>query len=58
MTRDQILDEALDAFWAVIVTHHPEAETGDLSIGSTAALRRTAEAAVGEWVRNNAAVGG
>ena len=43
-------DEALDAFWEVIVKRYPQAKTGDLSPGATIALQLAAEDAVGEWV--------
>ena len=46
-------DEALDAFWAVIVKRYPQAKTGDLSPGATIALHLAAEDAVCEWVNNN-----
>lgn len=48
-----ITDEALDAFWEVIVKRYPQAKTGDLSPGETIALQLAAEDAVGEWVNNN-----
>ena len=46
-------DEALDAFWEVIVKRYPQAKTGDLSPGATIALQMAAEDAVGEWVNSN-----
>ncbi len=46
-------DEALDAFWEVIVKRYPQAKTGDLSPGATIALQLAAEDAVGEWIDNN-----
>lgn len=48
-----IVDEALEAFWDVVVKRFPEAETGDLSPGATIDLQITAEDAVGEWIANN-----
>ena len=46
-------DEALDAFWAVIVNRYPQAVTGDLSPGATIALQMAAEDAVYEWIVSN-----
>lgn len=46
-------DEALDAFWEVVVKRFPQADTGDLSPGATIALQMAAEDAVGEWIDNN-----
>lgn len=48
-----IVDEALEAFWNVVVTRLPEAETGDLSPGAAIALQLAAEEAVYEWIVNN-----
>ena len=48
-----LTDEALDAFWEVIVKRYPQAKTGDLSPGATIALQMAAEDAVGEWVNSN-----
>ena len=49
----QITEEALDAFWAVIVKRYPQAKTGDLSPLTTVALSMAAEDAVEEWVTCN-----
>lgn len=48
-----ITDEALDAFWEVLVKRFPQAKTGDLSPLATIALQIAAEDAVCEWVNNN-----
>ena len=48
-----IVDEALEAFWDVVVKRFPEAETGDLSPGATIDLQMAAEDAVSEWIANN-----
>lgn len=48
-----ITDEALNAFWDVVVKRFPEVETGDLSPGATIDLQMAAEDAVGEWIANN-----
>ena len=48
-----LVDQALDAFWGVIVKHHPQALTGDLSPGTTIALELAAHDAISEWVTNN-----
>jgi hypothetical protein len=55
MTTDNELlaEEALDAFWNVIVQKFPEATSGDLSPLATFQLDQAAEAAVKEWVQNN-----
>ena len=45
--------EALDAFWQVVVHHYPEAETGDLSPLTCFRFDEAAEAAVDEWVWAN-----
>jgi len=56
-TRKQLLrsvaDEALEAFWQVIVQRYPQAETGDLSAWATMTLQTAAENAITEWVNNN-----
>jgi hypothetical protein len=49
-------DEALDAFWDVIVKRFPEAETGDLSPSATVGLGRSATDAIKEWIGNNVPV--
>lgn len=51
--QQALADEALDAFWQVIVRHYPEATTGDLSPDRTIRLQLAAEAAIEEWVDNN-----
>jgi hypothetical protein len=48
-----LADEALEAFWHVIVQRFPEATTGDLSPGATFALQNAAEDAIGEWIWAN-----
>jgi hypothetical protein len=48
-----LTEQALEAFWEVIVRHYPQARTGDLSPERTIALDLAAEAAIQEWVRNN-----
>lgn len=48
-----ITDQALDAFWQVIVQHFPDATSGDLSPLATFQLSQAAEAAVKEWIANN-----
>jgi hypothetical protein len=53
MNTQRLADEALDAFWHVIVTHFPKATTGDLSPLATFHLHQAAEAAVKEWIANN-----
>ena len=53
MNTPQIANEALDAFWKVIVKHFPQATTGDLSPWATFHLDQAAEAAIKEWIANN-----
>lgn len=48
-----VTDEALEAFWKIVVRKYPSAQTGDLSPGADHALKRAAEAAVSEWVKTN-----
>jgi hypothetical protein len=50
---DDLSDEALQAFWRVLVTRFPQATAGDLSRERTARLRRAARDAVAEWIANN-----
>lgn len=54
VTLKMTTEEALDAFWNVIVHRYPDATTGDLSPWATIKLTLAAENAVSEWVRNNA----
>jgi hypothetical protein len=49
----ELTNEALDAFWQLIVSRYPTAETGDLSPEATIRLQLAAEAAVKEWIMNN-----
>jgi hypothetical protein len=53
MNTQQLANEALDAFWQVIVKHYPQATTGDLSPLATFRLDQAAEAAIKEWIANN-----
>jgi hypothetical protein len=48
-----LADEALQAFWQVIVQRYPQATTGDLSPWATIKLQIAAENAIGEWIDNN-----
>jgi hypothetical protein len=48
-----IADEALEAFWQVVVQHFPQAVSGDLSPWATIKLQVAAEEALGEWIDNN-----
>ena len=48
-----LTDKALDAFWAVVAEHYPQARTGDLSPGTTLCLLNAAENAIKEWVDSN-----
>lgn len=51
-----VANEALDAFWEVVVRHLPTAETGDLSPWFAIELQMAAENAIEEWVNNNVPV--
>ena len=53
MNTQQLVNEALDAFWQVIVKHFFKATTGDLSPLATFRLDQAAEAAIKEWIANN-----
>jgi hypothetical protein len=48
-----LADEALDAFWEIVVRHYPQAKTGDLSPLTTIKLTIAAENAIEEWVWAN-----
>lgn len=43
----------MDAFWASIAASYPQATTGDISPGALIPFKRTAQAAVEEWVWAN-----
>jgi hypothetical protein len=51
--RHEAVEQASGSFWAMIVKHYPEADTGDLSPESTRLLDAAMDAAVAEWVENN-----
>ena len=53
LTIKVLIDEALTAFWEVVVRHYPQAETGDLSPWATIKLTLAAENAIEEWIGNN-----
>ena len=56
MTKSTIADlaeEALNAFWEVVVRHNPEAKTGDLTPLTTVKLTVAAENAIKEWIWAN-----
>lgn len=50
---ESVTDEALEAFWRVLVQRFPQAETGDLSPWATIKLSTAAENAIREWIDNN-----
>jgi hypothetical protein len=50
----ELAEKALDAFWTVVCHHFPQAQTGDLSAWATIKLQQAAEAAIDEWIDNNA----
>jgi hypothetical protein len=49
----EITQEAEFAFWEVLVSRFPQAETGDLSVDRTIRLTLAAQDAVQEWIENN-----
>jgi hypothetical protein len=53
MNTQQLTNEALDAFWQVIVKHFPQTTTGDLSPLATFQLHQAAESAVRDWIATN-----
>jgi hypothetical protein len=48
-----VVEEALEAFWASVASAYPEATTGDLTPGAEFPLKKAATAAVEEWVEYN-----
>jgi hypothetical protein len=50
---EELLREAVDAFWAVITDRYRDAEFGDLSPQRTITFWNAASEAVQEWVENN-----
>ena len=53
LTIAALANEALNAFWEVVVRHYPQAESGDLSPWATIKLTLAAENAIEEWIGNN-----
>lgn len=53
---DAVLGKAMEAFWATVAEHYPQAQTGDISPGTEGAFELVARAAVEEWVAENATV--
>jgi hypothetical protein len=56
MTNEQLTDltdDALHAFWQVIVERFPQAVSGDLSPITSFCLSQAAETAVSEWIDYN-----
>jgi hypothetical protein len=49
----QVTEEAMEAFWDVIVKRYPQAKTGDLSPLTTVVFCTAAEDAVEEWIFAN-----
>lgn len=48
-----LAEEALDAFWDVLLRRFPEATDGDLSPERATRLMQAAEEAIEEWINNN-----
>lgn len=46
-------DDALHAFWEVVIRHFPTAATGDLCPWLAIRLQIAAENAIEDWVRRN-----
>jgi hypothetical protein len=53
MKNEQLIHEALDAFWEVVAKRFPEATTGDLCPLTALAFDQAAEAAVTQWIGKN-----
>jgi hypothetical protein len=53
-TTAALTDEALEAFWQVVMRRYPETMTGDLSPWTFVRLQEAAEETVREWVWANA----
>lgn len=51
--KQEILETALEAFWASIAKSHPERESGDLSPSTTYDLELWAQKAYEEWLEMN-----
>jgi hypothetical protein len=49
----ELADQALEAFWEVIVEHYPQAESGDLCPWLTIKLQIAAENAIEAWIDSN-----
>lgn len=50
---DAVVQEAQDAFWAVIAKHHPECKSGDISPGSVLAFDSACYLVVDTWLDAN-----
>jgi hypothetical protein len=50
---DAAIEQAIDAFWQVIVEQYPTAKYGDLSPLTHLAFHEAARNAVTEWINNN-----
>ena len=50
---DDVVQDALQAFWQTVVSQYPSAQFGDLSVERTIFLSQAAGEAVSEWVYNN-----
>lgn len=53
MKTNNAIQEAQDAFWAVIAKHHPECKTGDLDPMSVLAFDNACNRVVNTWVDGN-----
>jgi len=51
--KQEVLEQALEAFWAEIAKNHPERETGDLSPNATYDLENWAQHAYECWLDIN-----
>ncbi|WP_296277282.1 hypothetical protein [Pseudomonas sp. UBA7530] len=50
---ESVVQEAMDAFWAVVAKRYPEAKSGDLSPGRVFSFEAEATSAVEEWKLSN-----
>jgi len=53
LTIEELTDQALEAFWGIVVKHYSQAKTGDLSPLTTHQLSVAAKNAIKEWIWAN-----
>jgi hypothetical protein len=52
-TQQDIIDEAIQAFWFIVSTSHPEIKSGDFSPADYIDFNRACERAVQSWIASN-----